>query len=130
VPFLTDLRLKPVGDNDWELLDNFDYGTNNGRLIRIPKGFTNDLASIPRVFRLLIPVNGKHREAAVLHDYLYHSKGLIYCRRRFLPVRYTREESDKLFLEAMISCAVPVWKRNLMYWAVRVGGRAAWNDSK
>lgn len=118
----------------------------------IPAGAVNDLASIPRFARNLVPVNGPHRIAAALHDFVYEVNG--YMNERVL----TRKEADSLFLEAMLTLkmdyvdAIPITvKRNLqangllqcflnseplvtpfiantMYKAVRVGGKGYWES--
>lgn len=77
-------------------------------LITVPEGFPTDLASIPRIFRFLIVKNGKHRAAAIVHDYL--------CT---LGLDFSRVLADKIFLEAMKLQGVPRIRRRLMYWAVR-----------
>ena len=92
-----------VYQSDW-------YGDDgNPAKIIVPAGFITDLASIPRVFRFLIVKNGRHRRAAVVHDWL--------CR---LGLEFNRVTADKIFLEAMKLCGVPRMRRRLMYWAVRV----------
>lgn len=91
--------------------------------IRVPEGFETDLASIPRIFRRVIPVNGDHRLAAVVHDYLYSLRGKLPNRA---PI--TRKQADKVFLEAMIYLKVPRWKCWTMYRAVRAGGWASWRS--
>lgn len=73
----------------------------------VPEGFETDLASIPRLFRFLIVKNGRHRAAAIVHDYL--------CR---LKMAFPRDLADKIFLEAMKVRGVPRIRRTLMYWAV------------
>lgn len=83
--------------------------------ITIPAGFITDLASIPRIAQSIIPVNGKHRSAAILHDYLY----VIQDR--------SRGEADELFLNAMESSGVGWLQRRIMHAAVRVGGWMPWN---
>ena len=87
----------------------------------VPKGFETDLASIPAFFRRIIPVNDTHVLAAVVHDYLYSVKGKASATKTV-----TRKQADKAFLEAMRELKVPVWKRNVMYRAVRMGGRTYW----
>lgn len=88
------------------------YSEHLGATIVVPTYSTNNLASIPRGFRSLFPVNGPHRPAAALHDYLYEKKGkgikVIYddvknnsIRTEYIDI--TREEADKIFLEAMLS---------------------------
>lgn len=88
---------------------------NEGRPtdIEAPKGFDTDFASIPQLFRSFIPVNGRHRGAAVIHDYLYRTAS---------EHHYTRLECDTVFLEAMKVAGVPWWKRNAMFLAVRTSG--------
>ncbi len=83
----------------------------NGLPIKVivPDDFLTDLASIPRIFRLFVPKNGRHRAAAVIHDYLCRSKEV------------SRKIADKIFLEAMVILKVPKWRRNLMYRVVRIG---------
>ena len=70
------------------------------RLLRVhivvPKGEVCNLASIPKPLRMLFAVNGPHRPAASLHDYLYRVKGLLSCGRTL-----TRKECDLVFKEAM-----------------------------
>ena len=76
--------------------------------ITAPAGFVTDLSSIPRLFRILIIKNGRHRPAAIIHDYL--------CT---LGLDFSRVTADKIFLEAMKLRQVPRLRRRLMYWAVR-----------
>jgi hypothetical protein len=57
-------------------------------------------------------------KAAVVHDYLYSSRGLT--------GRYSRAEADGIFREALGDLGVPAWKRTLLWAAVRVGGGRGW----
>lgn len=108
--FKTDLTVSPsIGDN-WQLRENLIYISNNGDAYTVPKNFITDLASIPRVIRSIFAVNSKHRQAAVLHDYLYTKKHI------------SRKMADELFYEAMINSNVTKWKAKLFYYAVRIGG--------
>lgn len=120
--FLTPLRGEAVGKRDWKLTDDLDYLTDNRGLIRVPVDFVSDLASIPAPFRVLIPVNGLHRKAAVLHDWLYFNDGDLGI------YKYTRAEADALFLQAMTRSGVAPWRRNIMYAAVRLGGWPYWEE--
>ena len=77
----------------------------------VPDRTSTDLASIPRfppLLRHIFLKNGKHRPAAVPHDWL--------CR---LGLEFPRRLADRVFLEAMILVGVGRIKRRLMYWAVR-----------
>ena len=78
-------------------------------LIVVPDGFKTDLASIPRwVPELLVQRNGRHRKAAIVHDFM--------CRTWMLDARPL---ADRIFLEAMAVDGVPRWRRYIMYAAVR-----------
>lgn len=88
-----------------------------GEVFTVPKGFKTDYASIPRLVQLVISKMGRHRKAAVVHDYLYN---------RYTQYKHmTRKQCDIVFLEAMKASNVPMWKRWSMYQGVRVGGWVA-----
>ena len=109
---ITELKTTPIDDKYWEVMEDYYYKTSRG-IIRVPKGFRTDYASVPRIFRSIINSYGKHGRAAVVHDWLYSSQ----CK-----IDVTREEADKIFLEIMKECGVGSIKRNLMYRMVRIFG--------
>ena len=84
-------------------------------MITVPEGFMTDFASVPRGFRWFITGHDETRKPAVLHDYLY---SLSAGKRR---------DADLSFREAMRDTNTPVWKRELAYGAVRIGGWITWN---
>ena len=106
-----------IGDKpeQWVLTEECIYQSDllgddgNPVKVVVPTGFVTDLASIPRIFRFLIVKNGRHRAAAIVHDYL--------CR---LKLGFNRVTGDKIFLEAMKLCRVPRLRRRLMYIVVRM----------
>ena len=63
--------MEPV-NKGWRLLSRVQYYSETiGQEIIVPAGFFTDLASVPRLFRWLVPVaNAKNRKAAIVHDYL------------------------------------------------------------
>lgn len=107
----------------------YDVGAEgSGETITVPAGATTDLASIPRAVAAVFPPDGPWAKAAVVHDWLYVTKGTCFSdghngRTRAQP--YTRAEADKILKEAMAVLGVPAWKRSVIYAAVRVGGRNA-----
>lgn len=115
------LRLLADGEL-WEVMEDFEYhvgSEDSNEVIKVPKGFITDGASIPKIFWSFIGGQwGKYGYAAVLHDFLYHTK------------IYTRKKSDQIFLEAMGVLGVPKWKRLLMYFAVRLAGWHPWKYRK
>lgn len=86
----------PDGKGHWVSKSTLEYYSEMlGYKIIVPAGSVNDLASIPRFFTRVFPVNASHRIAAAMHDYLYENRGLI------SGVQHSRKTCDKLFLEAM-----------------------------
>lgn len=79
-----------------------------------PTGYVTDFASIPRIGHFIINPFGRHAEAAVIHDWLYTlgKKGDWLGRRR----------ADKTFVAALKLLGVNWVKRQVMFWAVRLGG--------
>lgn len=116
--FTSDLLVTPSPDGvTWRLEQPLTYHVGAPRsdtVVTVPTGFVTDFATVPRVFWWLIPRWGKHGNAAVLHDFLYHSK------------LYTRATSDAIFLEALEVLGVSWFTRSVMYVAVRVFGGWAW----
>lgn len=80
------------------------------RNIVVPYDYYTDFASIPQFLKDRIDVNGKHREAAIVHDFLCtHGKDLDVSQRL----------ADNVFEEAMIALEVPKLERWLMTQAVK-----------
>lgn len=121
MPFLTEPVMKPHKGDKWKMMNELDYVTEDGRFIRVPKYFVHDLASIPRPLNLIFRKHGKQTSAAILHDWCYYKKGYLAP-----DYQVDRAGADKLFLEAMQACGVGYIKRNMMYYAVRIGGFMAW----
>jgi len=106
----------------FEVPQDFEYHVGkegSGEIIKIPKGFITDGASIPKFAWSIIggPL-GDYAAAAVVHDWLYYKK------------IYTRKKSDQIFLEAMTVLDVAWWKRNLMYRLVRMFSWLFWKKRK
>ena len=85
------------------------------RIFLIPKSFQFDFASIPGFARWVFPRVGRYAWAALVHDYLYANR------------MGTRKEADDLFLGIMLKHNVVKWKAYVMWFAVRVGGKRAWD---
>ena len=95
----------------WVLILPLEYQSDMlVKHVIVPQGFETDLASIPRLpfVSALFPKNGRHRAAAIVHDWL--------CRN---PIT-SKKVTDKVFLEAMKVSNVSRWRRYAMYSAVRV----------
>lgn len=116
--FLRRIKLEHIPSiREWVLAEELTYFSDIYKIITIPKGFKTDLTSVPRVLWSFFPPDGIYLEAAVLHDYLYSKQcALDICRK----------QADKLFLKAMRLLKVTAWKRYMIYYGVRLGGKSKW----
>lgn len=100
------------------LLRGFGYDPGAGT-IEVPAGFVTDFASVPWGFWNIEPPLGRDTgKAAVVHDYLYATRGL--------GGRFSRAQADGIFRQALGELGVPAWKRALLWTAVRLGGADGW----
>ena len=102
------------------LLQGFGFRPAGGEAIDVPAGFVTDFASVPWGFWNFEPPLGDSAKAAVVHDFLYETKGL--------GGRYSRAQADGIFRQALGALGVPLWKRTLLWAAVRVGGAGGWGS--
>lgn len=124
---LTPLVLRYAGTNDeeaWDLVGDFlvyspilEPHLSCG-ILTVPSGFRTDLASVPRLPLMYWLTGGKGKLGSVPHDYL--------CETKLV----SREVADKLFLAIMETSHVPVWRRKLMYGAVRTYAIVSGKDSE
>ena len=116
--FLSDLIVSPMSDGrNWKLRQSFSYhvGSRNSRfVVKVPKGFVTDFASVPQFLWFWIPYWGKYGKAAVIHDRLYQTH------------ETERSIADAIFYEAMLVGGTKKWKARLMYFGVRIVGWLAW----
>lgn len=109
VSFHNELDIRWRNDiQEWEMLSPLWCNIDERRVI-IPKGFTHDLSSIPRILRSIIPQIGPQNRASVLHDYLYSN-------------HEPRAYADRAFLAGMKFDGVGYFRRWTMYCAVRAAG--------
>lgn len=113
--FITPLWLEDVDGDTWIVAADFIYYSIllNGTVV-VPIMTETDLASIPYIFRGLVPKSGKYNKAAVLHDAGYHGNLMTWSnpRRR---INLIKPLCDKLFLEAMEISGVSKIERLFMY---------------
>lgn len=93
------------------------YSAILGVVITTPAGFVTDLDSTPRLPLIYLLMNGFGDMPSVTHDYLY-STGAV-----------SRAKADSVLKEACIATGVPVWKANLIWAGVRLGGAGHYGPS-
>lgn len=118
--FLQALDVTPYADGrTWWLRRNFVYTSSLYEVpIVVPRTFTTDFASVPRLMWVVFPPWGLYGNAAVVHDYLYATQ--------FVP----RPTADAVFMEAMAVSAVPTWQKWPLFLAVRLFGFWAWRQNR
>lgn len=117
--FLTNLDVIQIGENDWKLAQALIYASDvYGGKVEVPSGFRTDFASVPRVPLAYMVAGNTAQKASVPHDFLYQTH---LCERAM---------ADLVFLEAMEVTGIPLWRRRIMYSAVRMFGWIAYRSGK
>lgn len=112
----TKLILDPISNGKAILLEEYVYDIN-GYLIRVPKSFITDGASVPKSLQWLYNPYGKYINAAVIHDYLYS----IYNNTGI-----NRTLADKIFNFIMKETGIDNRTRRKFYIAVKYFGETSW----
>jgi hypothetical protein len=102
-------------------------GPDGPTFVTVPAGEVTDFASMPWAARRVLPSFGPWARAAVLHDYLYRTRGE--------GGRWTRKQADDMFAEAMAAIArtrsdgqPDALKRAIIHRAVRAFGAGGWGS--
>lgn len=119
------------GRTCWAIVRPFSYRTHAGDLITVPDGMSTDLASVPRFAWSIIPPDGLWVRAAVVHDFLYKTKGgcVLWKNRPSTCSRakpYDRAEADAIIDQAMADIGVGMAARVTIWSGVRLGGHGGW----
>lgn len=112
----TKLILEPISNGKAILLEEYVYDVN-GYLIRVPKSFITDGASVPKSLQWLYNPFGRYINAAVIHDYLYSS---------YNNTGINRTLADKIFRHIMQETGVDIRTVRRFYTAVRCFGETSW----
>ncbi|MFQ5874706.1 MAG: DUF1353 domain-containing protein [Dehalococcoidia bacterium] len=116
------LLVSPLADGKtWVIQKEFTYYVRelgSDEKIKVPCGFQTDFASVPRIFWWLVPKWGKYGKAAIIYDYCYWDQD------------YSRKRSDEIFREAMGVLGVALWRKFMIFWAVRLFGQGAWRGNR
>jgi hypothetical protein len=113
-------ELVRTGVGRYRLLRQFRYVEDGegGRAFTVPgdlASFETDLASIPVFATWLVPKDGRHTPAALLHDALVRDRE---GRRTVVGPLVDGHEADRIFRDAMGELQVPLLRRWMMWAAV------------
>jgi len=119
------------GRSLWGVQREITYQTGDDptEIITVPAGFVTDLTSIPRAVWSFYPPDGPWVKAAVIHDFLYYTKGTGEWHGRVGISRltpYTRKEADDILKEGMADRGISSWEQGVIWTAVRAGGAGGW----
>ena len=114
----TKLILDPISNGKAILLEEYVYDIN-GYLIRVPKSFITDGASVPHSLQWLYNPYGKYINAAVIHDYLYSS---------YNNTGINRTLADKIFRHIMQETGIDKRTIRRFYIAVKYFGATSWKS--
>jgi len=98
--------------NNW-VLDDDICRDSNGIRVCVDRGYITDLASTPFFIRPIINTYGRYNSAAVAHDKLYQSKGVVG------NTKLTRKECDDIFRDIMLQDGVSPLLAGVMWASVR-----------
>jgi hypothetical protein len=114
----TPLRVELRNGKKWRLSERFIVYTEQAAeekvWIEVEEGFETDFASIPKIFIPFLEWKDKFNKAAVVHDWLYHTK------------QFDRKTTDKIFLELQLVLGINKYKAYLFYFMVRAIGWLYW----
>ena len=98
-------------------------GVDHG--ITVPDGMLTDLSSVPWFARWFIGRVGPHLEASIVHDFLYIAWQDLQGYGAQEP---DRKFADRVFRAGMKEAGVSSWKRWIVYHAVRLLGKGAYEQ--
>lgn len=116
--FQSPLVVQYEDGRNWVVYEPFTYCSPRV-CITIPKGFETDFASIPHMlWRWMQPTDKAIGKPSIVHDWIYRTPSMP----------FTRAQADNELREAMACVGAPAWKRQAVYWAVRMGGGRSFQE--
>lgn len=115
--FTTPLIVEYIDGTNWKLHEEFEFYLKEDKntIIKVPKGYVTDFASVPKVLRILAKDFELFNKAAILHDFLYEGK-----------LDYTREECDLIYKDAMQVFGMSERRAHIFYLCVKWFGSSSW----
>jgi len=106
---------------------------SNGDKIFIPKGFTWDLSSVPRLFWWVFAPDGDFELAYLIHDFLWINKEEMATHFEYYDMNFNQKFTDDEMLKwaKVTNGTENISLRNIdnytRYYAVRTFGWLVWN---
>ena len=118
-----------LGTRNWVILKDFKY-TMNGTNYVIPKGFSFDVASIPKFLRTFFSPVGVLLIGGLVHDYMYKYSACKPADKKGQLLLVDQKKADQIFRDINIEVNGFYFMNYLAYWSLRLGGFVAWNGHR
>ena len=120
----------PHADEDlWTVVQESWYVSKDGTVVHMQIGDKTDLASTPRIAKLMFGGAGRETPIAVVHDELYSQAGKrrynIFTKEYWLP---DQKWCDVVFRDGSLLCKTNLFKAMTFYRALRMFGWIAWRN--
>ena len=123
------IKMWILGGRTWEIAKDWNY-TLGGVNYIIPKGFVFDGASVPKFLASWLSPVGVLLVGGLVHDYAYKYTVLLKKGGKTTSDSMTQKEADVIFRDINIEQNGFQFLNYLAYWALRIGGFAAWNGHR
>ena len=142
MPSMTPLRIETAGKGFWGAIWMWFTGVRHWEITRdwefelkgveycIPAGFRFDGASVPKFLATWLSPIGVLLVGGLVHDYAYKYTVLMHADKKAVSKPLNQKEADVIFRDIGIEQNGMVLLNYLAYWALRLGGFAAWNGHR
>jgi hypothetical protein len=113
----------------WTIVKDFHFSIDGENYV-IPKGFTFDGASVPKFLRTWLSPMGVLLVGGLCHDYAYKYTVLLKKGKKEASAEMTQKDADVMFRDINIEVNGFRFINYLAYWALRLGGFAAWGGHR
>ena len=118
-----------TGTRHWMVAQDWAYEIDGEQYV-IPAGFQFDGASIPKFLHTWLSPTGVLLMGGLVHDYAYKYETLLRTGKIETMGVIDQKKADQIFRDINIEQNGFHFLNNLAYWALRIGGFAAWNGHR
>ena len=123
------IKMWLLGGRTWEIVKDWHYSLDGVNYV-VPKGFVFDGASVPKFLASWLSPVGVLLVGGLVHDYAYKYTVLLKKGGKVTSDSMTQKEADVIFRDINIEQNGFQLLNYLAYWALRIGGFAAWNGHR
>lgn len=131
IPYKKDNTIKTLMSftRRWEVVEDWSVDVFGCGTVVIPRGFTFDGASIPKVFRNILSPVGILMIPGIVHDFCYahHYLCVKIINREIVKCKIKKWEADLIFLKTANRVNGLRFINNIAYWAIKRFGQSAWD---